>query len=50
MVDTVGASRFNSEGWTTAYGGTGITVWAECSWKRREVQQVTEGFNSVTLL
>jgi hypothetical protein len=48
MVDTVKATRFNTEGWTTAYGGKGVTVWVECSWSKRDIKQIISCFDSVS--
>lgn len=50
MVDTVGATRFNTEGWTEAYGGTGVIAWVECSWPKRDIKQIIECFNSVEFI
>lgn len=50
MVDIVGATRFNTEGWTEAYGGTGVIVWVECTWPKRDINQIIQGFDSVKFI
>lgn len=50
MVDTVGAARFNTEGRTEAYGGTGVIVWVECTWPKRDIKQIIECFDSVCFI
>lgn len=50
MVDTVEATRFNTEGWTEAYGGTGVIVWVESSWPKLDIKQIIQCFNSVDFI
>jgi hypothetical protein len=34
LVADMGAQRINQEGWTTAYGGTGISMWFEMPYNK----------------
>ena len=34
------ATKINHEGWPTAYGGTGITLWAETTYPKKTIRQI----------
>ena len=34
------ATKINHEGWPTAYGGTGITLWAETTYPKQTIRQI----------
>ena len=34
------ATKINYEGWPTAYGGTGITLWAETTYPKKVIKQI----------
>lgn len=36
----LGATKINREGWPTAYGGTGITLWVESVCPKKYIKQV----------
>ena len=34
------ATKINHEGWPTAYGGTGITLWVETTYPKKIIRQI----------
>ena len=38
--ETLEATRLNREGWTTAYGGKGITLWVETTHPKKVIRQI----------
>lgn len=44
------SARINQEGFPTAYGGTGIIVYIQSAFTKREWRQIISGFHSVTFI
>ena len=38
--ETLEATRLNREGWTTAYGGKGVTIWVETNYLKKTIRQI----------
>lgn len=44
------SARINQEGFPTSYGGTGIIVYIQSGFSKREWAQIISGFETVTFI
>jgi hypothetical protein len=44
------ASRINTEGWSTAYGGSGVRIWLECKQPARDIKQILSFFPTAKII
>ena len=47
--ETLEATRLNREGWPTAYGGTGLTLWVETTYPKKTIRQILSVTNAELL-